>query len=164
MAKQPELTVMPVIGFYHPRPRIGDYTGEVTNPITGEVTTPPSMTKQEFVAECDINNIVKEYLITGQVQHIAAKAAQGQYLDLPQPMDFQESVHVVMQAQQAFESLPSRVRERFGNDPEQFLQFFYDPANADEARELGMLPKLAPGGAPPPPAPPPQEPPTEPQK
>lgn len=130
-----------VIGFYMPVDRSTDYTGEVAHPITGEVTKPPSMTKQEFVAECDIGNIIKEFTQTGQWSHISSKAQQGAFLDLPAPMDFQESIHVVMAAEQAFSELPALARDRFGNDPAAFLAFMSDPANRDEADRMGLLAK-----------------------
>lgn len=153
MAKQtPTLPI--VTGWYLPGDRRDDFRNEKVHPITGEVTTPPSMTKQEFVSESDINNIIREYSITGQINHIAAKAAQGAYLDLPPPTDFQESLNLVMRAEEAFATLPSQVRNRFENDPAQFLAFCEDPANKDELVKMG----LAKASPPPPPAPPPAEP------
>src|SRR5882724_5787175 len=84
----------PVVrGFFLPADRSSDYTGDLIDPFTGVVTHPPSMTKQEFLDECDINNIVKEYLITGQIAHISAKAAQGAFLDLPDPIDYQTALN-----------------------------------------------------------------------
>lgn len=124
--------------FYRPHKRV-QYTGELTNPHTGEVTTPPSMTKQEFVRECDINNVIKQYQTHGMVNHINAKAAQGAYQDLPDSVDFQESLHTIMVAEQAFMTLPAKVRDRFGQDPAEFLAFLADPENTEEARKLGIL-------------------------
>ena len=96
------------------------------------------MTKQEFVAECDINNIIKQYSATSQLKHISARAAQGQYMDLPDDLDFQTSLEIVRQAQEAFATLPSSTRARFENDPQNFLAFLSDPANQDEAIRLGF--------------------------
>lgn len=127
--------------FYRPHDRV-QYTGEVTDPITGEVTKPPSMTKQSFAAECDINNIIKQYKVTGMFSHISARAAQGSYLDLPDPLDFQESLSVVAEAQRAFDTLPSKVRERFENNPTKFLEFMADPANGEELVKLGLASRV----------------------
>lgn len=96
------------------------------------------MTKQEFVRECDINNILKQYSTSGMLKHVSAQAASGMYTDLPDAMDFQDSLHVVDQARQAFQSLPSRVRARFDNDPVEFLAFCSDPRNGDEMLALGL--------------------------
>lgn len=114
------------------------YTGELVNHRTGEVYIPPSRTKQSFVAECDINNIIKTFKISGQITHMSAQAQKGSYQDLPEPQDFQESMNLVIAAQKAFATLPSQVRQRFGNDPAQFLGFMSDPANQDEMIKLGL--------------------------
>lgn len=123
--------------FYRPHSRVL-YTGNLVDPHTGEITRPESMTKQSFVAECDINNIIKSFSVTGMVNHINHQAGQGAYVDLPDSVDFQEALHTVDQARTAFMTLPSKIRDRFGNDPSQFLAFLTDPANLDEARSLGL--------------------------
>lgn len=121
-----------------------------THPDTGELL--PSMTKQSFKAECDINNIIKSFSATGMVTHISQKAQSGQYVDLPDSVDLQEAIATVELATNAFMSLPAKIRDRFGNDPEHFLAFLHDPNNQAEARDLGLLNPLPP--------PPPQDPPT----
>jgi len=150
--------------FYRPHSRaLTAYTGTLVNPLTGEVTSPPSRTKQEFKDQCDINNIIKSFKLTGQIQHINAKAQQGRFEDLPDELDFQQSQNTIRQASLAFESLPARLRDRFGNDPTAFLAFLADPANKDEATRLGLIKKTetppAPdtGGGKQPPAAPPAE-------
>lgn len=120
-----------------------------SHPDTGEVL--PSMTKQSFKAECDINNIIKSFSQTGMVSHINERARQGQYLDLPDSVDLQDAIATVQLATNAFMSLPSKIRDRFGNNPEAFLAFLHDPNNEAEARELGLLnplPSPPPGAAP----------------
>lgn len=126
------------VAHYRPHSRVKEH-GELINPHTGEMTIPPSMTKQEFVRECDINNVIKQYKTQGMVTHINAKAAQGAFTDLPDSVDFQESLHIIMVAENAFMSLPSKIRDRFGQDPAEFLAFLNDPKNQDEARRLGIL-------------------------
>jgi len=134
------------------------YTGELVNHRTGEIYTPESRTKQSFVAECDINNILKQYSRTGMLNHVSAKAAQGAYRDLPDEVDFQASMNIVLQGQSAFASLPSKLRNRFNNDPAEFLEFMSNPENQAEAEKLGLTsPKEAP------PSPSPAEPPKPPE-
>lgn len=137
--------------FYHPHARV-TFKNEIIDPATGEVANPPSMTKQSFVAECDINNILKQFKTSGMLSHVNAQAAQGRYMDLPTEVDFQESLNTVIQAEDAFASLPSKLRSRFGNDPSEFLAFCTDPANKDEMRTLGLLNPLSPSPPPEPPA------------
>lgn len=126
-----------VHSFYRPHARV-QYTGELVNHKTGEVYTPPARTKQQFLEQCDINNIVKQFTKTGQFSHLSANLAKGTYADLPDPIEFQESMNTVIQAEQAFASLPARIRNRFGNDPAEFLDFIGRPENQDEAIKLGL--------------------------
>lgn len=137
--------------FYRPHKRV-QYTGDVINPVTGEITHPPSRTKQSFVAQCDINNIIKQFRQTGQIAHMSARALQGTYEDLPDPMDFQDALNIVLDSEAAFATLPSQVRARFGNDPNEFLSFMANPANQDEIIKMGLATDKRP--PPPPPTPP----------
>lgn len=123
--------------FYRPHARV---TRDNTwiDPVTGKLDIMPSMTKQEFQAECDINNVIKSFTQTGMFTHVSARAASGAYEDLPDPTDFQESLAQVKQASEAFMTLPSKIRSRFGNDPAEFLAFTHDPANKDELVTLGL--------------------------
>lgn len=124
-------------GNYRPHKRVQEH-GAILNHVTGELTVPPSMTKQEFKRECDINNIIKHYSVSGMVNHVNAKAAQGAYQDLPDSVDFQESLHTIKMAEEAFMTLPAKVRDRFGQDPAEFLAFMANPDNLEEIRKLGL--------------------------
>lgn len=143
--------------FYRPHDRRTAYTGEETNPVTGEVTKPPSLTKQEFKDQCDINNIIKSFKLTGQINHISAAAAKGRFEDMPDEIDFQTSMNVIRSATEAFAALPAKIRDRFHNEPQEFLAFVSDPENKDEAIKLGIVkkpePKPEPSASPPPPPP-----------
>lgn len=123
------------------------WTGEVVDPKTGELVKLPSMTKQEFVRECDINNVIKSFSQTGRFNHINANAQQGMYTDLPDSMDLQMSLEIMDQAERAFMSLPAKTRERFHHQAGEFLAFMENPANGDEMIALGLR-------EPPPPPPP----------
>jgi len=103
------------------------------------VFTKPTMAKQSHKAECDINNIMKNYSKTGVIQH--ARDVQGSYGDFTGVADYHESMNKVIEAQSAFMNLPSKIRRRFGNDPALFLEFVNDPSNLEEAVELGILEK-----------------------
>lgn len=147
-------------GFYTPHdPNLGAYDGTETDPITGEVTRLPSMTRQSEMAACDINNIIKDFQLTGQVQHINRQAQSGMYADLTTMPDFQEALHIVQRAEEAFASLPAKVRSELGNDPAQFLAYIADPANKERLYEWGLAtrpetpPVAAPAADPPPAAP-----------
>jgi phage internal scaffolding protein len=98
----------------------------------------PVITKQAYKDECDVNNIIKRWARTGLMEHVARY--QGSYVDLPDEIDYKASMDALLDAQEAFASLPSKVRQRFENDPVQFLQFVHEPGNEEEMRALGLLP------------------------
>ena len=96
-----------------------------------------SLTHQSFVAECDINNIMSRYEKGLIIEHV--NRYQGDYGDFTDaPTDYAEALNQVMAAQEMFMSLPSKIRERFENDPGQFLAFVQDPENLEEMQELGL--------------------------
>ena len=55
--------------------------------------------------------------------------------------DYQSAMQAVRAAQESFMELPAEVRARFSNDPQALMVFMDDPANRDEAVELGLVNK-----------------------
>ncbi len=98
--------------------------------------TLPTRAKQSFKAECDINVIMAKYKARGIVTHVTKY--QGHYADLPNEVDYHANLQAVMDAKAAFDSLPAKIRERFHNDPAQFLGFVQDPKNQSEIDKLGL--------------------------
>lgn len=103
------------------------------------------ITKQSHKAECDIHNILRQYQRTGIIAHV--QRARPSYLDLPDLSDFQTSLHVLREAEEAFAALPSRVRDHFANDPANFLAAFNDPKQAEQLRAFGLLRPLEASGS-----------------
>lgn len=100
----------------------------------------PSMAKQSFAAECDINTIMKKYEKTGLIDHRARYP--GGYADVFNVGEYQEGLNQIRAAQEAFASLPAKVRRRFDNDPGAFVAFVENPENLEVLREMGLaLPK-----------------------
>lgn len=95
-----------------------------------------SRTKQSFRDESDINNIMDKYMKTGVMDYV--KENPGQYIDLPDVMDYQNSMNLVIAAGEAFDGLPGTVRKRFENNAVQFLEFMHDPDMMEESVELGL--------------------------
>jgi len=104
-----------------------------------------SKTKQSFKDECDINRIMARYAATGTLDFINRREAQ--FLDVSD-IDFQNAMQIVTQSREAFESLPSAIRERFANDPAKLLGFLSDESNREEAIKLGLVNKPLPDPAP----------------
>lgn len=125
------------LGFYRPHKRL-TFSNLSLDPVTGEMTELPSMTKQEFQHECDINNVIKSFKPAQMLAMMQQNLNAGNYTDLPDSYDFQEALHLVKDAEKQFLTVPARVRDRFGQDPAQFLAFLNDPRNLDEARTLGL--------------------------
>ncbi len=109
-------------------------------------------TKKEFQDECDINKIMAKWNRTGLVDHLAKTLPA--YGDFTNAMDFQAAKNALISAENAFASLPAHVRSRMSNDPGKLLDFLGDPANEDEARSLGLIPKASPQKPPASPEPP----------
>lgn len=96
----------------------------------------PSLTRQEFAAECDINTLMAKYEKTGVINHF--NPGKPQYVDFEAVPDLQNSLHILADATAAFNNLPATVRRDFDNDPAQFLEFATDPKNLAKMREYGL--------------------------
>lgn len=101
-----------------------------------KVFTKPSLTKQSFKEECDVNNILKKFAKTGLIDHVNRFA--GDYGNYTSVQDYQTSLNQIMSANEMFDSLPSKVRARFGNSPAEFLDFVGNPENIQEMISLGL--------------------------
>lgn len=102
----------------------------------GITFTEPTLAQQHFQEECDINNIMKKYAVTGTLPQFAGAF----YEDLPDVTDFHSLQNYMLSAEDSFMELPSVVRKRFDNNPGNLLAFLQDESNADEAVSLGLLP------------------------
>lgn len=93
-------------------------------------------TKQSHKSECDINVIMSRYMATGVIDFVTKH--QPHYGDVT-ALDYQTAMNQIAQAQSMFHELPSAVRNRFENNPAQFLDFVQDPRNAAEAHAMGLM-------------------------
>jgi len=100
-------------------------------------TTGPTLTHQSMADECDINKIMLKWQKSGVLEH--RNTYEGQYGDFTNvPQDYHESMNQVLAAEDMFQSLPSSIRKKFGNDPQNYLDFATDPANHAEMVDLGL--------------------------
>lgn len=97
--------------------------------------TKPSLTKQEYSEELDINNIIKKFQTTGELPNIK----RGFYADVTQLPDYHEAMNIVAETNQNFATLPAAIRSRFNNNPAEMLDWVADPKNAQEATKMGLL-------------------------
>lgn len=120
----------------------------------------PSLAKQEFKEESDINTILRRFNVTGHLPNVRLP----QFGDFDGIVDFHSAMNAIAQAHESFDALPAEIRSRFQNDPGQFVDFCLDDQNKDELVKMGLA--KAPEGLPKPvlvetpvdPAPPPSEP------
>lgn len=104
------------------------------NERTGEEEE--SRTKQSEADACDINNIMKRYARTGQIEHQTLRPPQ--YGDFSSTLDFQAVRNRIAEAEGAFSHLSADVRKRFGNDAANLVDFMSDDANIEEGKQLGL--------------------------
>lgn len=105
----------------------------------------PSLTKQEFKDECDINVLMKRYQKSGLFPQYPGQVPR--YVSNIGAPDFLEAQNLVIKAREEFMSLNSELRKRFDNDPAKFLAFVSDEKNSEELVTLGLreAPKPEPG-------------------
>jgi len=93
-------------------------------------------TKRSFLQECDINSIVRKFNHNGQLStQIKQNPIYANFADLP---SYQQALDTVIKAQEQFDALPSELREKFNNEPSEFLSFVSNPANTHELIKLGL--------------------------
>lgn len=113
-----------------------NYDRDAASMETASVNLDPSLAKQSFAEECDINTIVRRFGLTGQLPQDVRMPMTGDFTDVK---NFHEAMQLVVEAREAFMQMPADVRARFGNDPGAFVDFASDPENKEEARRLGLL-------------------------
>jgi phage internal scaffolding protein len=100
-----------------------------------------SLTKQADKSRANIHNILHRYDKTGLLPQRIVQPITG---NLPDVESYHDAMNRLVTAQTTFNSLPSRLREKFQNDPAKFLQFVSDEKNIDEMVQLGLASKKTP--------------------
>lgn len=107
--------------------------------VITDVSSKPSLTKSEYRDECNINNVIARALRTGVLPGVKQEALYGDFTEVT---DYATAQVKIAEAKSEFEQLPSHIKEKFDNEVTTLLDWMDDPANEDEARKLGLLPKL----------------------
>lgn len=97
--------------------------------------TDETRTQQQFIEECDINTIVERFGLTGELPSNLRVPMVGDFTGV---YDYQTSLELLREADDAFMQMPASIRERFGNDAGRFVNFTSDPANLEQCREWGL--------------------------
>lgn len=106
----------------------------------------PSLTRQEFADDADINVIMAQYEKTGVISHI--NSTPPAFLDLSDVPDLQTAITLIRDSETAFMTLPAKTRAEFDNDPVKFINYAENPENIERMREWGLAPKPDPEPAP----------------
>lgn len=106
--------------------------GKHLNP---SIETGPGLTHQSFKDDVDINNIVSRFEQTGILDH--QNQREPLYGDYDSE-DLHTAMNIVADANSMFADLPSSIRNRFHNNPAEYLDFCQNPDNIDELVDLGL--------------------------
>ena len=98
----------------------------------------PSLTRQEFKTDCDVNVLMKKYRDHGIVPTM--RVGDPVYMDCSEVPDFSTAMQVFIEAEKAFMSLPADVRKQMDNDPAKFVEFSQNPENLEQMRKWGLAP------------------------
>jgi len=117
-----------------------NYDKDAASNESGLACEEPSLAQQHHKDECDINNILRQFNITGLLPESPLSPRYGDFTGIS---DYHTAMNRVIAAQDEFEALPAQIRARFNNDPAELIQFLEDGNNRSEAEELGLIEKGA---------------------
>jgi Chlamydia-phage Chp2 scaffold (Chlamy_scaf) len=98
---------------------------------------------QSFKDDCDIN-VIMDRAIRGAeiIDPMVTGGKAGSYMDLSTaPDDYFHARQIMIDAEDRFNALPARIRNRFENEPLLLLEFLANDSNREEAINLGLIEK-----------------------
>lgn len=98
--------------------------------LDGLTFTEPSLCKPQFADECDLSQIVRRFLKTGELPAMRSTPEISDATN--QPTDLFEALEPAVRIRQAFDQLPLEERNRFNNDPEAWAAEQLAPKPAQE--------------------------------
>jgi len=113
-----------------------NYDRDAASNESGLACEEPSLTQQHFKDETDINNILRQFNITGLLPESPLSPRYGDFSGI---VDYHSALNAVIAAEDGFMALPADLRARFNNDPEVLINFLDDPNNKTEAIRLGLV-------------------------
>jgi len=113
-----------------------NYDKDAASNESGLACEEPSLTQQHFKDETDINNILRQFNITGLLPESSLSPRYGDFTGI---YDYQSALNAVIAAESEFDGLPAQIRARFNNNPEELINFLDNSSNKDEAIALGLI-------------------------
>jgi len=98
--------------------------------------TEESMAQESDAKDADINVIMARYQQTGQIPQQMMSPLFG---DFTEPLDYATAVSTIRAAEEAFLEVPAKIRNQFGNDPGQFIEFCSKEENREKLQEMGLV-------------------------
>ena len=95
-----------------------------------------TLAQQHFKDECDINNILRQFNVTGLLPETPLSPRYGDFTGIG---DYHTALNRVIAAEHEFMALPAQIRSRFDNDPAKLIDFLENQENKDEAIKLGLV-------------------------
>lgn len=123
------------MAFVHVR-SLFNYDRDEASNASAIVCDEPTLAQQHFKDQCDINRIVKQYAATGEVPANTRMPLPDDFVGIT---DYHTAMNAVRRGEEAFNALPALLRERFKNDPAEFVDFCLNPDNKAEAAKLGLV-------------------------
>lgn len=100
----------------------------------------PGRTKQDFIKDCDINQMLRKARKVGTLSHLEKHGAF--YADITgAPQDLFEAREQLDRGKAIFGELSGELRREFNNDPLEYFAFVNHPDNKDRLAEV--LPQIA---------------------
>jgi len=97
-----------------------------------------TLAQQHYKDECDINNILRQFNVTGLLPESTLSPRYGDFTGI---VDYHSALNQVIAAEDEFMRLPAQLRARFNNDPAQLIDFLDKEENKNEAITLGLVNK-----------------------
>lgn len=96
----------------------------------------PTLAQQQFKDEADINNILRQFNVTGELPDAPLPPKYGDFTGIS---DYKTALDRVIAADEAFMNLPAAIRTKFDNDAANLISFLDDDKNRLEAEKLGLV-------------------------
>lgn len=97
-----------------------------------------SLTVQSQRDSADINKMMERFQRTGMMPQAVRLPTYGDFGD--EVFDYMTARNAIRKADEAFMELPPKVRAKFKNDPQAFMEFCAEKKNLPELREMGLAP------------------------
>jgi len=95
-----------------------------------------SLAQQHYRDECDINNILRQFNVTGLLPESPLPPKYGDFTGIS---DYKTALDRIIAADEVFFDLPAELRARFDNEPNNLIEFLDNEQNRAEAEKLGLV-------------------------